>query len=191
MVFDGIKASFTSKRRRRASTALSDIPFVRYEETPEVILSPPLINNPSWKSFILPSITLSKPLTVNKINNIGKQSTANMEIVAENAEAASPLDASQANKAEISTLHSTQPKLVIKRKPVGQVVTDPRSSSYVPPFDPQAPRKDASLHARAREVLKKRYQSKFFFDFLPCEGTSIPYLCMLPRLICENRCQYP
>jgi hypothetical protein len=39
--------------------------------------------------------------------------------------------------------------------------------------------------------LKKRYQSKFFFDFLPCEGTSIPYLCMLPRLICENRCQHP
>jgi hypothetical protein len=190
MVFDSIKASFTSKRRRRASTAFSDIPFVRYEETPEVILSPPLIN-PSWKTFILPSITLSKPLTVNKINNIGKQPTANMEIVAEGAEAASPLDASQTNKAETDTLHSTQPKLIIKRKPVGQVVMDPRSSSYVPSFDPQAPRKDASLHVRAREVLKKRYQSKFFFDFLPCEGTSIPYSGILPRLICENRCQHP
>jgi hypothetical protein len=174
MVFDSLKATFNSKRRRRASTTLSDIPFVRYEETPEVIISPPLVQIPSRKPFVLPSITLSKPLTVNKINNIGKPPTPNMETVAESAaEALSPLDTSQANKADTSTPQSTCPKMVIKRKPVGQVVTDPRSSSYVPSFDPQAPRKDASLHARAREVLKKRYQSKFFFDFAPHEGENI------------------
>jgi hypothetical protein len=53
---------------------------------------------------------------------------------------------------------------LLRRKAVGE------SSGYTPPtprFDPKAARKDPTLHAHAREVLLKRYKSKFIFDFLP------------------------
>lgn len=40
-------------------------------------------------------------------------------------------------------------------------------------FDPGAPVTDRSLHRRAREALKRRYQSKFTIDFTPPLGVDV------------------
>jgi hypothetical protein len=179
MVFDAFKSSFNSKKRRRASIALTDIPIVRYEDTPEPTTSPTLKPSRSLRAILLPSLPGFKPMTISNFLAAGRSSSStNLATVVEGAEPSSLHNpslasfTSQATRSAMDILQKTRSRMAIRRKPVGLPI-DPRRPSYVTKFDPQAPRQDASLHAHAREVLKKRYQSKFTFDFIPREGVSL------------------
>lgn len=198
MRFDSLKASFTSKKRRQPSTAFSDIPFVRYEDTPQATVAtapravstpfptsravtsqetttqvatpqPPIMKSRSLRAILLPGVPTMKPLSVSCFLNFGRSpSSKNMVVATEVSKGLLQFDE------DLEVVLQRAPRVVIKRKPVGlDTVTDPRSKSYVPSFDPQAPRKDASLHFRARRALIMRYKSKFTVpdDFVPYEGT--------------------
>jgi hypothetical protein len=196
MRFHSLKASFTSKKHRRASASSSTIPFVRYEDTPEATApravsspfptsravtsqngttqtatpQPPIIKSRSLRAILLPGIPSIKPLSVTCFLNFGRSpSSKNMAIVSKVSKRLLPTEKN------LDTILQRAPRVVIKRKPVGlDTVTDPRSKSYVSSFDPQAPLKDASLHLRARQALAIRYKSKFTMpsDFIPYEGTA-------------------
>ncbi|KAE9381958.1 hypothetical protein N431DRAFT_320867, partial [Stipitochalara longipes BDJ] len=172
MVFNSFKASLSSRRRRRVSTTFSEVPFVRYEDLPQT-MTPPLSMMPdrSLRSILLPGIPSHKPLTITNFLTIGKTSAASTTTMAEGATAGCSTDLFQPKK---SDGNQPQRKMTIRRKPVG-LPDDPRRASYTPSFDPQAPRKDESLHLLARKVLLKRYQSKFTLpiDFIPHGGATI------------------
>lgn len=66
----------------------------------------------------------------------------------------------------------------IKRKPCpgsssGSSTDDTFVLAEHPKFDPRALLTDRSIHKVAREVLKRRYQSKFTLDFEPAPGASL------------------
>lgn len=176
MVFDSLKASFNFRRSRRTSTALSDVPFVRYEDLPQTSPTPPLKQDRSLKAVLLPGIPSFKPLTISNFLAIGKPPTDSMSTTAERTATGSSTSPSQPNNVQPVNLGSSQPKRTINipRKPVG-LPDDPRRASYVSSFDPQAPRKDPTLHYYARKVLLRRYQSKFTLpaDFIRhCSATT-------------------
>jgi hypothetical protein len=172
MLFDNFKATLNSKKRRRASAV---IPYIQYEDTPE----PEIVQNilkpsRSLRSILIPSLPRFKPITISNFTAISGPSATTMCTVAKDAELSdsaglqTPFHSDQSSPEPPQKMQSR----TIKRKPVGSASSDPRRLSYIPKFDPQAPRQDASLHNKAKEALKKRYQSKFTFDFEPHEGAN-------------------
>lgn len=168
---DSLKRRFTLNNRSGASTsAHTEFSSFRYEDTPEPSTLPTINHSRSLKEILLPPIKRHKPLTISNFLAIGNSSTANTP----------PLLRSDLNSPEVysaphqrakhketqNTMRFPTTNNLLRRKAVGES----SSSGYTPPtprFDPKAARKDATLHAHAREVLLKRYKSKFTFDFLP------------------------
>jgi hypothetical protein len=176
MVFGNLRNTFSSRRRRGVSVALSEIPVVRYEETPEPAPAPTLATCPSFREIRLPSVPHHKPMTMTNLLAIGTISDTNLASVTHVAESSSTTTSSTSNAStpsdDMINLQRKLASMVIKRKPVGQADADPRPTPYVPSFDPQVPRYDASLHLNARATLIKRYQSKFTLDFEIPEGVN-------------------
>ena len=174
MVFDSFKATFASRRRRRASASLLEVPPLRYEDLPQTT-PPPLMREHPLKATLLPGIPSLKPLTISNLLAIGRDPTDNASTMAERTSSGSSTSPPQSINARPVNPGGGQHKRVITipRKPVG-LPDDPRRASYVPSFDPQAPRKNANLHSYARKVLLRRYQSKFTFpaDFIPYGSTA-------------------
>jgi hypothetical protein len=170
MVFDNFKASLNSKKRRRASAV---VPYIRYEDTPEEELVPnALKSSRSLRSILIPSLPRFKPITISNFLAIVSTSGTNMGTVEEGEEPTDTVRLLTSDHFESEALEKTQSRMIIKRKPVGSDSPDPRRASYIPKFDPQAARQDPSLHRKAKEALKRRYQSKFTLDFEPHEGAS-------------------
>ncbi|KAN0122013.1 hypothetical protein V8E51_000339 [Hyaloscypha variabilis] len=156
MVFGSIKATFTSRRRRQVSDSFYDILSVPYESLRPT--TPPSMQGRSLSSVLLPGIRSHKPLTISNFLTIGKTPTEIASAMAEGTAAGSPPNTS--SKSNQAGANQSERKITIPRKPVG-LPEDPRGSSYVPSFDPEAPRQDPSLHLRARKALLERYSSKF------------------------------
>jgi hypothetical protein len=174
MVFDNFKASFNSKKRRRASVV---IPYIRYKDTPEPEIIPSALKpSRSLRSILLPTLPRFKPITISNFRAIGHPSASTMDTLDEDPELSNfpAVQTTPDNCESVSEpIQKTQSVVTIKRKAVGSACTDPRRASYIPKFDPQAPRRDASLHTKATQALKKRYQSKFTLDFEPHEGVNL------------------
>lgn len=150
------------------------IPYIRYEDTPEPELVPNALKpSRSLRSILIPNLPRFKPITISNFLAISNPSAANMDTVEEDEE---PTDTvrllTSHDRSEREALEKTQSRMTFKRKPVGLDSLDPRRASYLPKFDPQAVRQDASLHRKAKEALKRRYQSKFTLDFEPHKGAS-------------------
>ena len=166
---DSLERRFTFEKRSRASTSAHiEFSSFRYEDTPEPE-TPPIFNHSrSLKEILLPPIKRHKPLTISNFLAIGNSITANTPTLSH-----SDLNPPQVynaphqrakHKERLATMRFPSATNLLRRKAVGE------SSGYTPPtprFDPKEARKDPALHAHARQVLLKRYKSKFTYEFNP------------------------
>jgi len=172
-MLENIRSTFRSRKQHHRTA--SSIPYIRYDNVePRDIAPTPFSRSRSFRNM-LPNIPRLKPITISNFAAVTKPEesptpSANEVGLGEDLSTRLTTPACQTPASQSFELLRTP----IKRKPV------PTPGSFhifnvsdAPKFDPQAPRRDPTMHVKARAALMKRYQSKFKLDFEPVGGTNV------------------